>query len=39
MAISQYPNSGLGVLSNGCTPREWQNIMIYNEVYAEQGVA
>lgn len=39
MAISQYPNSGLGVLSNGCTPREWQNIMLYREVYVEQGMA
>lgn len=40
MAISSvdYPNSGLGILSNECSPYEFQNFMIYRECHIEEGI-
>lgn len=34
----ENPNSALGILSNDCDPREFQNFMIYRETYIEEGI-
>lgn len=38
MNTSLFPNSGLGILTNGCSPKEYNNFMISRECHIERGI-